>query len=206
MRKLSRLLLLSAALSATAGAQSLPAPAAQPLEFEPQLILTDPNAPPAGGVTTDLVKLENGLQRAKRNAVADQALLKRGILAKVEAERSALKVVMLTSKLSEARLQAARTALESLADASKEAKAAAEQAVQEAEVTAKTDAEAWHKAQVVAAELNLWRMQQLLAWGSGSKAQLARAKEQLAALQATAAAGTTAQLDAPLATKAGAGQ
>jgi hypothetical protein len=187
MRKLARLLFLSA-LSATAAAQSLPAPAAKPLEFEPQLILTDPNAPPAGGVTTDLAKLENGLQRAKRNAVADEALYKRGILAKVEAERSVLKVVMLTSKLSDARLQAARTALENLTEGSKEAKAAAELAVKEAESTAKADAEAWHKAQVQAAELNLWRMQQLVAWGSGSKAQLARAKEQLAALQATAPA------------------
>src|SRR4051794_1457726 len=83
MRKLPRLLLLSA-LSATAAAQTLPAPAPKPLEFEPQLILTDPNAPPAGGVTTDLEKLENGLQRAKRNAVTDEGLFKRGILAKVE--------------------------------------------------------------------------------------------------------------------------
>jgi predicted pyridoxine 5'-phosphate oxidase superfamily flavin-nucleotide-binding protein len=195
MRKLTRLLLLSG-LSATAVAQTLPAPAAKPLDFEPQLILTDPNAPPAGGITTDLEKLENGLQRAKRNAVADEALFRRGILAKVEAERSVLKVVMLTSKLSEARVQAARAALEKLADGSKEAKAAAEQAVQEAEATAKADAEAWHKAQVGAAELNLWRTQQLLAWGGATKAQVARAKEQLAALQGTPATTTpTAKVD-----------
>src|SRR3954468_10866711 len=141
MPNLTRRLLLPVFLASVASAQNLPAPAPKPLEFEPQLILTDPNAPPAGGVTTDLEKLENGLQRAKRNAVADEALFKRGILAKVEAERSALKVVLLTSKLSDARLQAARTALENLADGSKEAKAAAEQAVQEAESVAKTDAE-----------------------------------------------------------------
>jgi hypothetical protein len=184
MRKLARLLLCSA-LGATAAAQTLPAPAAKPLDFEPQLILTDPNAAPAGGVTTDLAKLENGLQRAKRNAIADEALFKRGILAKVEAERSVLKVVQLTSKLSEARLQAARTALENLAEGSRQAKAAAEQAVHEAEATARADAEAWHKAQVAAAELNLWRTQQLLNCGAANKAQVARAKEQLAALQAT---------------------
>ena len=198
MRKLARLLLFSASVASAATAQTLPAPDAKSLEFEPQLILTDPNAPPAGGVTTDLAKLENGLQRAKRNAVSDEALLKRGILAKVEAERSALKVVMLTSKLSEARLQGARTALENLTDGSKEAKAAAELAVKEAEATAKADAEAWHKAQVGAAELNLWRTQQLLAWGSGSKAQLARAKEQLAALQTTPPVAASAKVDAAL--------
>jgi hypothetical protein len=186
MWKLPRLFLLPA-LSVAAAAQTLPEAAPKPLEFEPQLILTDPksNVAPAGGETTDLAKLENGLQRAKRNAVADEALFKRGILAKVEAERSALKVVMLTSKLSEARLQAARTALENLAEGSKEAKAAAEQGVKEAEATAKIDAEAYHQAQIQAAELNLWRMQRLLAWGAGTKAQLAWAKEQLAALQAT---------------------
>jgi hypothetical protein len=192
MRKLARLLLLSAGLAAAASAQTLPAPAAKPLEFEPQLILSDPNAAPAGGATTDLQKLENGLQRAKRNAVADEALYKRGILAKVEAERSALKVVLLTSKLSDARLQAARAALEKLADGSREAKAAAEQAVTEAEATAKTDAEAYHKALVVAAELNLWRTQQLLAFGGATKAQVTRAKEQLAALQTTPEPAPTA--------------
>ena len=198
MRKLARLLLLSAGLAASAFAQTLPAPAAKPLEFEPQLILTDPNAPPAGGVTTDLAKLENGLQRAKRNAVADEALYKRGILAKVEAERSALKVVTLTSKLSDARLQAARTALENLADGSKEAKAAAEAAVNEAEATAKTDAEALHKALITAAELNLWRMQQLLSFGGANKAQVAHAKDQLAALQAAPPGAPTVKVDAAL--------
>jgi hypothetical protein len=201
MRKLVRLFLLFATLTAAARAQTLPAPAAKPLEFEPQLILTDPNAPPAGGVTTDLAKLENGLQRAKRNAVVDEALFKRGILAKVEAERSVLKVVMLTSKLSDARLQAARTALENLAEGSKEAKAAAEAAVREAEAAAKVDAEAWHKAQVGAAEVNLWRTQQLLSFGGATKAQVTRAKEQLAALQAAPAAGVrveTALSEAPV--------
>lgn len=198
MRKLARLLLLSSALTATAPAQSLPAPAAKPLEFEPQLILTDPNAPPAGGTTTDLQKLENGLQRAKRNAIADEALFRRGILAKVEAERSALKVVTLTSKLSEARLQVARTALEKLADGSQEAKAAAEQAVQEAEATAKADAEALHKALVAAAELNLWRMQQLQSFGGATKSQIARAREQVAALKATPAPGAEVKVEAAL--------
>lgn len=194
MRKLARLFLLSVGLTAAAFAQTLPAPATKPLEFEPQLILTDPHAPPAGGVTTDLAKLENGLQRAKRNAVVDESLFKRGILAKVEAERSALKVVTLTSKLSDARLQAARTALENLADGSKEAKAAAEAAVNEAELTAKADAEALHKALVAAAELNLWRTQQLLSFGGANKAQVAHAKDQLAALQAAPAVKVDAAL------------
>jgi hypothetical protein len=105
---------------------------------------------------------------------------------------------MLTSNLSDARLQAARSALENLTDGSKEAKAAAEQALNEAEATAKADAEAWHKAQVQAAELNLWRTQQLLGSGGATKAQVARAKDQLAALQATPPAVPTASVEAGL--------
>ena len=183
MPHLARLFPIAIFAASVASAQNLPAPAPKPLEFEPQLILTDPNAPPAGGVTSDVTKIENGLQRAKRDAVEAEALWKKGIFAKVEAERAAMKVVVLTKKLSDARLQIARDALDKLADGSKEAKAAAELAVKDAEAIAQTDGEALHKAQVDAAALNLWRTQQLQNWGAATKLQVARAKEQLAAVQ-----------------------
>jgi hypothetical protein len=200
MPNLIRLLFLTIVAAATALAQELPAPSSKSLEFEPQLILTDPNAPPAGGVTTDVAKLENGLQRAKRDAVAHAALFKKGILAKLEVEKTEMRVVLLTKKLSEARLQIARDALEKLAGGSKEAKTAAEEAVRQAEAVARADAAAYRKAQIEAAALNLSRQQKLQAWGSASKATVARAQEQLSALQAPPKDAVETTTQAPAAT------
>jgi hypothetical protein len=116
-------------------------------------------------------------------------LVKIGVLAKVEAEQRALRVVRLQSELAHAQMIAVQAQVTSL-----KARLAAGQATQ-AEVDAATAAlaaataaaqsaeETYHKAQLDAAILNLRRQRQLLALGSAGKSDVARAEERLAKLQ-----------------------
>jgi hypothetical protein len=186
---------------ARAFAQDLPAdPTEAPLDFEPQLILTDPDPvelrlAPAENV--DTAKLEAALARARQTAEKHVRLHKQGILAKVEAERSALRVVALTKSLSEARLAEAKANVASVAEGTPEAKAAAAEALAKAEAACQADTEALLKAQLEAASLNLWRQQKLQAWGGASKAAVARAQEQVAAAQRQLTERTAALTSAP---------
>src|SRR5881394_1183997 len=138
---------------------------------------------------SDVGRLEKQLERAKKNAAGAEHLWKIGVLAKVEVEQRALKVVRLESDLANAQLARAKNDLaaqesqvaagESTKDELEAAKATMAQlteAVQAA--TAKRE-----RAELDAAEANLRRQQKLLALGSAHKSDVNRAQEKLAELK-----------------------
>jgi hypothetical protein len=186
-------LLLAAALPAE---EELPRDP-EPMDIEPPLLIQEApnrnivsNAPTAPGQKDlDPERIALALEKAKKNAASGERLYKSGIIAKVDAEKRALKVITLEADLAGAKLELAKqnievqqvrleageisaeeleTAKSLLAGATKEAEAA----------SARKD-----QAELAAAELNLRRQQKLLAMGSGRKSEVSRAEEKLSALQ-----------------------
>ena len=160
------------------------------MDFEPGLSLTVPfpREPIAG-----LPRLEATLAGAKRGAAEGERLFRAGVIAKVESEKRALKVVRIQSDLASAR---AETAASDLAEKraqfekggiSQEALDAAQAALDSATAASAEAAAEWRRAELVAAELNLSRHRKLLAAGVGSRAMVTRAQSQLAALKDKAA-------------------
>ncbi|MEO7724417.1 MAG: hypothetical protein ABIU29_06980 [Chthoniobacterales bacterium] len=176
-------LLMSSLLS-----QELPK-ADDSFEVEPPLLIPpgdvegdaeeQPEAPP------DVAKLEQQLERAKKSATSADRLVKTGVLAKVEAEQRALRVVRLEAELANAQLVAAQEQFTSqqARHASKAELDAALATLAQASATSQAADESYDKAQLEAAELNLRRQRQLLAQGSARKSDVARAEEKLASLQ-----------------------
>ena len=200
MRNLYRLL-CSVFFASILVAQDLPV-AGNPdrLGFEPDLTLTGPpnNEPDAAAAATaagppaptaDLTKLQASLERAKRTAASFERLFKAGAAAKIEAERSAMKVIVITKDIAVAKAALAKTDLEQLkakaesGDGAAAALKAAEEAVTAAEADAQRELATCAKAQLEAAQLNLFRWQKLLTVGAARKVDVTRAQEQLAALQ-----------------------
>jgi hypothetical protein len=171
------------------------------LEIEPPLLPQNASSDralrdiEAGGTAAgdiDIARLEADLERAKKNAANGERLYKSGILAKVEAEERALKVVRLEAKLAEAQLQEAKRKLDEAKGQStddgtlaRELKAA-DALVAEAADAAQRAADERRRAEVEAAARNVERQQRLLSLGSGRKADLSRAQEKLAELQTAA--------------------
>jgi hypothetical protein len=177
--------------------QDLPKSGDDSFDIEPPLLIqpraqergsdaSDEDAPDA---SPDPAKLAQRLESAKKSAAAAARLVKIGVLAKVEAEQRALRVVRLESELADAQLIAAQEQLTSQKArfASKQATQAevdaASAALAQAQATAKSADEIYRKSQVDAAELNLRRQRQLLKLGSAHKSDVARAEEKLARLQ-----------------------
>jgi len=137
----------------------------------------------------DPVKLAQQLERAKTSAASAARLVKNGVLAKVEAEQRALRVVRLESELANAQMIAAQaevTAQKARFAAGQATQAevdAAVAALAQASTAAQSAEENYHKAQLDAAALNLQRQRQLLALGSAHKSDVARAEAKLANLQ-----------------------
>lgn len=167
-----------------AAEEELPAPDPdQPLEIEPPLLIRNrapdgslivPNQnAPASDAALDPAKLETDLARAKKNAAAGERLYRAGIIAKVEAEERALKVVRLVAKLAQAQLEQAKLQQDGSAT---DKLAAVEKAAAQA-------AEEKQRAELQAAIRNLQRQQKLLARGSGRKSDVNRAARKLAELQ-----------------------
>ena len=178
-------------LVAARAADDLPrhAPGDQ-MDFEPGLLTGLPAQPdPATAVS----RLEAALARAKRNAAEGAKLFRGGVIAKVEAEKYALKVVRVEASLAAARAEAAKTALEEKRaelDAGKVSQNeldAAQTAMDAASAEAARAAAAWQRAELAAAELNLSRQRQLVAAGVGSRTMLQRAQAQVSALKSKAA-------------------
>ncbi|MEO8438958.1 MAG: hypothetical protein ABI540_01935 [Spartobacteria bacterium] len=162
-------------------------------EVEPPLLIppgdVEGDAEESPDAQPDAGKLEQQLERAKKSAASAERLVKRGILAKVEAEQRALRVARLEAELANAQMVAAKEQV-----ASQQARSAAGQASKaeldaamttqaQATVAAQTAEENYHKAQIEAAELNVRRQRRLLAQGSARKSDVARAEEKLATLQ-----------------------
>ena len=175
--------------------EELPQDPGEPLDIEPPLLIQeipsrDPgqsNAAAAPQLGPEQIAL--ALEKAKKSAAAGERLYRSGVIAKVESENRALKVVRLEADLANARLEAARenvVAQQSRFDAAEvsqseleKAKAALAEATNEAAAaTAQRE-----KAELDAALLNLRRQKKLLAMGSGRKSEVSRAEEKVAALQ-----------------------
>jgi len=185
-------LFLAAALLAE---EDLPQDPGEPLDIEPPLLIQEVPSRDSGQSTAAVApqlgpeQIALALEKARKSAAAGERLFRSGVIAKVEAENRALKVVRLEADLASARLEAARenvVAQQTRFDAAEipsseleKAKSALASAMNEAE-TATAQRE---KAELDAALLNLRRQKKLLAMGSGRKSEVSRAEEKVAALQ-----------------------
>ena len=192
-------LLLVFVLAAAALAQEeLPKDPEQAMDIEPPLLIQE--APNQNIVYTspgtadqkpppNVDQLTASVEKARKSAASGERLYRAGIIAKVEAENRALKVIRLEAELAVAKLELAqqnvaaeKTRLEAGEISQSEAEAARSAelvATKEAELAiAKKD-----KAELDAAVLNLQRQKKLLAMGSGRKAEVNRAQEKVSALQ-----------------------
>jgi hypothetical protein len=134
--------------------------------------------------------LEKELDRAKKNASGAERLYKIGVLARVEVEQRALKVVRLESDLANAQLSRAKSEVaaqeshllagEITKDELEAAKAALAQLTEAAQIAAAKRG----RAELDAAEANLRRQEKLLRLGSAHKSDVNRAQEKLAELKA----------------------
>jgi hypothetical protein len=144
----------------------------------------------AGTPDGDIARCEQKLERAKRNAVGAERLWKIGVLAKVEVEQRALKVIKCEAELASARVahakdrvteQESRVASGEITKQELDvAKAALAQLI-EAEQNAVAKRES---AELESAEANLRRQQRLLKLGSAHKSDVSNAEERLAELKA----------------------
>ena len=169
----------------------------EPMDIEPPLLIQETpnrnivsNTPAAPGEKDlDPERIAVALEKAKKNAASGERLYKSGIIAKVDAENRALKVIRLEADLAGAKLELAKQnvevqqarleAGEISAEELETAKSFLAGATNEAEAAAAKK----NQAELDAAELNLRRQQKLLAMGSGRKSEVSRAQEKLSALQ-----------------------
>lgn len=177
--------------------EELPKDPVESFDIEPPLLNQNIALPNSGKSSAssdsqkdrDPEQITVALEKAKKSAASGERLYKSGVIAKVEAENRALKVIRLETDLAAARLEAARQTVasqqsrfdageisQSDLDSAKSALVAATNEAQTAE--AKRD-----RAELDAALLNLHRQQKLLALGSGRKSEVNRAQEKVAALQ-----------------------
>src|SRR6266571_157598 len=169
-------------------------PGEQPDSFdiEPPILKENLSNEPSSATIApdgDFARLEKQLERAKRNAAGAEHLWKIGVLAKVEVEQRALKVIRLESDLANAQLARAKNDLaaqesqvaagESTKDGLEAAKATLAQLTEAAQdAAAKRE-----RAELDAAEANVRRQQKLLALGSAHRSDVNRAQEKLAELK-----------------------
>ncbi|HEY4271967.1 MAG TPA: hypothetical protein VGM65_08165 [Candidatus Udaeobacter sp.] len=183
--------LLTSAMIALAADQSSNSEEPGEFDIEPPILkqnLSDELAE-TGTPNGDVAQCEKKLERAKRNAGGAERLWKIGVLAKVEVEQRALKVIKYEAELASARVAQAKEQI-----AAQESRAASgEVAKQELDMakTALTQLiEAAHKAgakretaELEFAEANLRRQQRLLKLGSAHKSDVTSAEEKLAELK-----------------------
>jgi hypothetical protein len=183
---------LTSAMIALAADQS--SSSAEPGEFdiEPPILkqnLSDELAE-AGTPDGDVARCEKKLERAKKNAAGAERFWKIGVLAKVEVEQRALKVIKCEAELASARVAQAKETV-----AEQELRVTSgEGTKQELDVTKTALAqliEAEQKAvakresaEVEFAEANVRRQQRLLKLGSAHKSDVTNAEEKLAELKA----------------------
>ena len=188
-------LVFAAALPAQ---EDLPKDPEQPMDIEPPLLIQE--TPNQNVVSTrpdgaeqkpapNIDQLTASLEKARKSAVSGERLYKGGIIAKVDAENRALKVIRLEAELAQAKLELAKQnviAGQARLEAG-EISASDAEAAKSAELAATKEAEAAvakkDKAELDAAVLNLQRQKKLLAMGSGRKAEVNRAQEKVSALQ-----------------------
>ena len=160
-------------------------------EVEPPILkqnLSDELAE-AGTPDGDVARCEKKLERAKRNAAGAERLWKIGVLAKVEVEQRALKMVKCETEVASARVAQAKETV-----AQQESRVASGETTKQELEVAKTALaqliEAEQKAvakretaELEFAEANLRRQQRLLKLGSAHKSDVTNAEEKLAELK-----------------------
>jgi hypothetical protein len=183
---------LTSAMIALAADQSSNSDEPGEFDIEPPILkqnLSDELAE-AGTPDGDVVRCEKKLERAKRNAAGAERLWKIGVLAKVEVEQRALKVIKCETELASARVAQAKGTV-----AQQEARVASGETTKQESEVAKTalaqliDAEQKavvkrESAELESAEANLRRQQRLLKLGSAHKSDVSNAEEKLAELKA----------------------
>jgi multidrug resistance efflux pump len=183
---------LTSAMVALAADQSSNSDEPGEFDIEPPILkqnLSDELAE-AGTPDGDVARCEKKLERAKRNAGGAERLWKIGVLAKVEVEQRALKMVKCETELASARVAQARETVaqqeprvasgETTKQELEVAKTALAQLI-EAEQRAVAKRET---AELEFAEANLRRQQRLLKLGSAHKSDVTNAEEKLAELKA----------------------
>ncbi len=188
------LALTSSFLTSSIFAQESPSQG-ESFDVEPPLLVQpgepDPDQPALGlqEPPVSVEGLKKQLERVRESAASAERLVKTGVLAKVEAERRALRAVRLEAELANAQLTVAK---EQVAAKKKRLEAgeigrgdfdASVVALAGASAAAQTGDAKYRQAQLDAAALNLRRQKQLLAAGSARKSDVARAEDKLAALQ-----------------------
>lgn len=184
-------MLLTSALIALAADQ--PNDSDEPGEFdiEPPILkqnLSDELAE-AGSPEGDVARCEKKLERSKRNAAGAERLWRIGVLAKVEVEQRALKMIKCETELATARVAQAKGIV-----AEQESRVASGESTKQELEVAKTALaqliEAEQKAvakretaELEFAEANLRRQQRLLKLGSAHKSDVTNAEEKLAELK-----------------------
>jgi multidrug resistance efflux pump len=184
-------MLLASAMIALAADQ--PSNSDEPGEFdvEPPILkqnLSDELAE-SGTPDGDVARCEKKLERSKRNAAGAERLWKIGVLAKVEVEQRALKVIKCEAEVASARVAQAKGTV-----AEQESRVVSGEATKQELEVAKTALaqliEAEEKAvakretaELEFAEANLRRQQRLLKLGSAHKSDVSNAEEKLAELK-----------------------
>jgi len=177
------------------GQDELPKDPGESLDIEPPLLIQEiPSQGPVQstpGVAPELdpERIQITLEKAKKSAAAGERLYRSGVIAKVEAENRALKVIRLEADLANAQLEVAKqnvASQQSRFDAAEIPQSEldlAKSALIAATNEAGSAAAQLEKAELEAALLNLHRQKKLLAVGSGRKSEVSRAEEKVAALQ-----------------------
>jgi hypothetical protein len=184
--------LLTSAMIALAADQSSNSEEPGEFDIEPPILkqnLSDELAE-AGTPDGDIARCDKKLERAKRNAAGAERLWKIGVLAKVEVEQRALKVIKCEAELASARVAQAKETV-----AEQESRVASGETTKQELEVAKTALaqliEAEQKAvakresaELEFAEANVRRQQRLLKLGSAHKSDVTNAEEKLAELKA----------------------
>jgi multidrug resistance efflux pump len=183
---------LTSAMIALAADQSSNSDEPGEFDVEPPILkqnLSDELAE-AGTPDGDVARCEKKLERAKRNAAGAERLWKIGVLAKVEVEQRAVKVIKCETEVASARVAQAKETVvqqesrvasgETTKQELEVAKTALAQLI-EAEQKAVAKRES---AELEFAEANLRRQQRLLKLGSAHKSDVTNAEEKLAELKA----------------------
>jgi hypothetical protein len=177
--------------------EELPKDPETSFEVEPPLLIEEqPNehglragAESAPERESDPERIAAALEKAKRSAAAGERLFRSGVIAKVEAENRALKVVRLEADLARTQLERATAGVatqQARLETGEIMPAELERAKAElAQATAAAQAASANRdrAEMDAALMNLQRQKKLLTLGSGRKSDVNRAAEKVAALQ-----------------------
>src|SRR5207245_6523917 len=186
--------LLATAMAALAADQLAQNQSQDPGSFdiEPPLLKQNLSNEPLSATSApgdDVARLEKQLEHAKKNASGAERLYKIGVLAKVEVEQRALKVVRIESDIANAQLARAKeevAAQESqlaAGESTKDELEAAKATLAQLTDVAQSAAARRERAELDAAEANVRRQQKLLALGSAHKSDVNRAQEKLAELK-----------------------